>query len=94
MVRLSDLNVELAGVSLSVTVIVKFDVPCVVGVPEMTPVDVLSVRPVGSVPVNAHVYGVTPPVAARPREYGSSSSPAFSGEVVAISNGNAGSMTS
>ena len=48
----------------SVAVIVKVYWPDVVGVPEMTPVVVLSVRPGGSVPlVSAKVYGAVPPVA-------------------------------
>jgi len=38
------------GVSESVAWTVKFDVPLPVGVPLMTPVDGLSVRPAGSAP--------------------------------------------
>jgi hypothetical protein len=48
----------------SVTVMVKLKVPVAVGVPEMTPLDVLSVVPVGSAPeVTANVYGDVPPCA-------------------------------
>src|SRR5437773_6549069 len=58
------LNVWLAvpwvGVALSVTVAVTEKVPAVVGVPEMTPLDALIVRPGGS-PVAANVYGGVPP---------------------------------
>jgi hypothetical protein len=39
------------GVSESVTVTVKFDGPAVVGVPEITPVEVFSESPVGRLPV-------------------------------------------
>ena len=54
------------GVSESVSVIVKLELPRAVGVPLMAPVEELSVRPAGNVPVvTAQVYGVTPPVAAR-----------------------------
>ena len=46
----------------SVAVIVKLYVPPLVGVPLMTPEDVLSERPVGSAPaVSANVMGAVPP---------------------------------
>ncbi len=62
--------------SLSVTVTVNEDVPVVVGVPLMTPVDGARVRPGGSVPVlSAHVYGFVPPEAARVWEYATPTSP-------------------
>ena len=48
---------------LSVTPIVKFDVPAVVGVPVIAPVDPFNVRPAGSVPAIVQAYGVVPPVA-------------------------------
>ena len=49
----------------SVTRTVKEKSPRRLGVPETTP-DELSVNPFGSLPdVRAHVYGPTPPVAAR-----------------------------
>jgi hypothetical protein len=55
-----------AGLPLSVTVTVKFDVPLAVGVPEITPVLAARVRPVGRVPaVIDHVYPGVPPLAAR-----------------------------
>jgi hypothetical protein len=48
----------------SVAVIVKLNWPAVVGVPEMTPVVALSVRPGGSAPLETvKVYGAVPPVA-------------------------------
>jgi hypothetical protein len=50
----------------SVRVIVKLAVPVVVGVPEMTPDEPLSDRPVGSGPPETdHVRGVVPPVPTR-----------------------------
>ena len=50
---------------LSVTVTEKLAVPVAVGVPEMTPVVVSSVRPAGSEPDNVHVeYEPVPPDAA------------------------------
>ena len=48
----------------SVAVIVKLNWPGETGVPEMTPVALLSVRPGGSAPLEtAKVYGGVPPVA-------------------------------
>src|ERR1700690_151313 len=48
----------------STTWAVKLYVPAVVGVPVMAPVDALSVKPGGRVPVMIeNVYGATPPVA-------------------------------
>jgi len=48
----------------SVRVTVKFAIPAVVGVPEMTPVAAASVSPAGSNPALIdQVYGVVPPVA-------------------------------
>jgi hypothetical protein len=53
-----------AGLPESVTWTVKLKAPVVVGVPEMTPVPLLSPRPVGSEPlVIDHVYGGVPPLA-------------------------------
>ena len=53
----------------SVTVTSKFEVPAVVGVPEMTPA-LLIASPAGSDPVDSdQLYGVVPPVAARVVEY-------------------------
>ena len=53
-----------AGVWESVTLTVKFEVPAVVGVPEITPPE-LKERPAGRVPESSdQLYGVTPPVAA------------------------------
>jgi hypothetical protein len=53
-----------AGLLLSVTVAVKLDVPLVVAVPEIAPVDAVSVRPVGRLPdVIDQLYGAVPPVA-------------------------------
>ena len=48
----------------STTWAVKLNVPAVVGVPVMAPVDELSVKPAGNEPVMIeNVYGGTPPVA-------------------------------
>jgi hypothetical protein len=55
---------------LSVTPIVKFDVPAVVGVPVIAPDEGFNDRPAGNVPVSVHVYGVVPPVATTFAEYG------------------------
>jgi hypothetical protein len=41
---------EVAGEPESVTLTVKLEVPAVVGVPEITPVAAVSVRPAGSEP--------------------------------------------
>jgi hypothetical protein len=44
---------------------VKLNDPAVVGVPEIVPVAVASVRPAGSVPeLMLQLYGVVPPLAA------------------------------
>jgi hypothetical protein len=63
MVRLA---VAVSGVvSESATPMVKLEVPAAVGVPEITPVLALSVKPAGRLPVlTLHVYGATPPLAA------------------------------
>ena len=50
MLRLA-VAVSAVGVSESVTVTVKFVVPEAVGVPEMTPVAALRVRPAGKLPL-------------------------------------------
>ncbi len=52
-------------------VIVKFDVPAVVGFPEITPVLVLRLKPAGKVPeaTSQVPYVPFPPVAARVCEY-------------------------
>jgi hypothetical protein len=48
----------------SVAVIVKLKVPATLGVPEMTPVVALNVRPLGSAPLETvKVYGAVPPTA-------------------------------
>ena len=53
-----------AGVWESVTRTVKFEVPAVVGVPEITPPE-LKESPAGRLPLwRDQLYGVTPPVAA------------------------------
>ena len=43
------------GVSESVALMVKFFVPSAVGVPEITPVLALRLKPAGRVPVKLHV---------------------------------------
>jgi hypothetical protein len=49
----------------SVTLTVKFEVPAVVGVPEIVPVELPRDSPAGRLPDRTdHVYGVVPPVAA------------------------------
>lgn len=55
---------DAVAATLSVTFAVKFEVPAVVDVPVIAPVDVLSDRPEGRAPDRIdHVYGVVPPVA-------------------------------
>ena len=56
------LAVRCVGLLESVTVSVTLFVPAAVGVPLMTPVDVLILTPGGS-PVADHVYGGVPPLA-------------------------------
>jgi hypothetical protein len=49
---------------LSVTCTVMLDVPGVVGMPLIAPVDAFNDKPAGNVPtVTAQVYGVVPPAA-------------------------------
>jgi hypothetical protein len=63
--------VSAAGVLESVTMAVKLNDPAVVGVPEIVPLAVASVRPAGSVPaLTLQLYGAVPPVAVKVREYG------------------------
>jgi hypothetical protein len=53
-----------AGDAVSVTRTVKFEVPAVVGVPVILPVEAFRAKPPGSVPVEMdQVYGVIPPLA-------------------------------
>src|SRR5574342_517999 len=59
-----------AGLVESLTRAKKLYVPAVVGVPEMTPVPLLSDRPAGSEPLEIdQVYGVVPPLAVNVPEY-------------------------
>ena len=48
---------------------IEYD-PTVVGVPEITPVDVFKDNPGGKVPITEYVFDPTPPVAETVREYG------------------------
>jgi hypothetical protein len=62
-------DLDCAGLSASVTVAVKLDVPLVVGVPETTPVVVARVNPAGKLPeVIDQLYGPVPPLTCRPAE--------------------------
>jgi hypothetical protein len=71
--------------ALADTLTVKFDVPIVVGVPEITPA-VDSVKPAGNVPpASAHVYGATPPDAARVALYATPTVPPANDAVVIVS---------
>ena len=64
---------------LSVTVIVKLKVLAAVGVPEITPLDGLSIVPVGRAPeVTAKVWGDVPPCAVIVSEYATPVVPPFS----------------
>ncbi len=70
----------------SVTRTVNVEALLTVGVPDISPVDELSVRPAGSVPVAmVHVNGAVPPVAARNSEYAMVLVP--SGSVVVVITG-------
>jgi hypothetical protein len=54
-----------AGLSLSCTVAVKFEVPLAVGIPEITPVEA-RLSPTGRLPdVTDHLYDGIPPVACK-----------------------------
>lgn len=68
----------------SVTSAVKLNVPGVVGVPVMAPVEGFNVRPAGSAPVTMEkVYGGVPPVAAREELYGVLTVPVLAGHASA-----------
>lgn len=65
-VKLNAAVADAAGEAESATAAVKLNAPEEVGVPEITPVVALSVRPGGNAPaVIDQLYGVTPPVACR-----------------------------
>jgi hypothetical protein len=52
------------GAVESITLTVKLNVPAVVGVPEITPVDAAKLNPAGSIPaLTLQLYGVVPPLA-------------------------------
>jgi hypothetical protein len=55
---------ESCGDELSFTVMERFEVPALVGVPLITPVELFRLRPPGR-PVALHVYGAVPPEAPR-----------------------------
>ena len=58
------------GIPVSVACTVKFDVPALVGVPEMTPVDASIVSPSGNEPaLTDQAYAGAPPVASTGTEY-------------------------
>ena len=86
MLRLS-LRLTFAFVE-SMTVIEAANVPAVVGVPLMVPV-LLTETPLGK-PVADHVYGETPPVAARFAEYVAPTVPAGRVVVEMVSGAGAG----
>jgi hypothetical protein len=55
---------------LSVAVTLKFQLPACVGMPEIAPVELFSVRPGGRAPaVTAHVYPPAPPAALKFSEH-------------------------
>jgi hypothetical protein len=79
------LAVSGTGVVESVTVKVKLNVPAVVGVPEMVPVELSMVSPGGSDPLAIdQLYGGVPPVTATVAEYGTPTVP-LGREVVVMS---------
>src|SRR5262245_46651209 len=68
----------------STALTVKFDVPAVVGVPEIVP-DELSIKPGGKLPlVISHVYGAVPPAAESVCEYTPPTVPAGSVDGVMV----------
>lgn len=74
------------GFPLSLTFTVKFDVPTVFGVPEITPVVAASVSPAGRFPdVIDHVYAGVPPLACNVRAYAVPSVPDGNDNVVIVS---------
>jgi hypothetical protein len=75
------------GVPESVTVNVSAAVPAADGVPLIAPVEVLNVKPNGSVPVNCQVRAPVPPVAVSVCEYGTATIPSLSAVVVIFSGG-------
>ena len=79
--------------ALFVALTVKFDVPAVVGVPVIAPVDVFKLRPPGRLPLAiAHVIGVVP-VAARVWLYAVPTVPAGKEAVVIVGATGAELMT-
>jgi hypothetical protein len=72
-----------AGLVESVAVKVAVDVPAVVGLPVIWPVDVLKSNPAGRL-VAAHVIGLVPPVAARVALYAVPTTPPGSDAVVIV----------
>jgi hypothetical protein len=71
------------GDELSFTVMETFEVPALVGVPLITPVELFRLRPPGK-PVALHVYGVLPPVAAKVALYRAVTVPLGSDVVVMV----------
>src|SRR5579871_2208158 len=83
------------GFSPSCTSSIKFDWPCVVGVPEMAPVDEFRLSPGGSVPeATLHVLLPSPPLACTTALYGRLTLPAGSERVVTVSTESVTSMLS
>lgn len=78
---------EVSG-ALSVTVKEGVLIATVVGVPEITPVEVFKVKPAGKVPAEfaQDVYVPVPPVACKAKEYGTPTCPAVIGDVVLIAS--------
>lgn len=65
-VMLKPAVVDCCGELESTTLTVKEDVPVEVGLPEICPVLVFSVRPLGKLPtLTLQIYGCVPPIAAR-----------------------------
>jgi len=73
------------GDAASLTRIVKFGLPAMLGAPLITPVFAFKVSPAGSDPdATDHVYDPTPPVAAKVTEYGAPTAPVGKGDGVVI----------
>ena len=87
MVSVKGFTTTCGGVPESVTVNVSAAVPAANGVPLIAPVEVLNVKPNGSVSVNCQVSAPVPPAAISVCEYGTPTIPSLSAVVVIFSGG-------
>ena len=74
-----------AGIELSVTLTVRFDIPAAAGVPLTVQLSAVRLNPAGNNPESiAHVYGVTPPVTPITSLYGVPTTPFGNTGVVSV----------